>query len=79
MRQTPAMSTIPPAIEPRQDFPRVIDPEWEAMRQRGKEPEMPEWVPEALDQLDQMVTEGTAHYVPWEEMKARLQQRYPNT
>ena len=73
------MSTPPPAAEPRQDFPRVIDPEWEAMMQRGEEPAMPEWVPEALAQLDQMVADGTAHFVPWEEMKARLQKRYPLT
>ncbi len=73
------MSTPPPAAETRQDFPREIDPEWEAMTQRGEEPKMPDWVQEGLAQVDQMVKDGTAHYEPWEEMKVRLQKRYPLT
>ena len=73
------MSTMPPAAESRQDFPRVLEPEWEAMIQRGEEPEDPEWVAEGLAQIEEMIADGTAHFVPWEEMKARLQQRYPLT
>ena len=73
------MSIPPPATEPRHDFPRVLEPEWEAMMARGEEPEMPDWVAEGLDQIKEMIADGTAHFVPWEQMKAELQREFPNT
>ena len=73
------MSTLPPATEPRPDFPRVIDPEWDAMLARGEEPEVPAWHFEVLEQVEKEIADGTATFIPWEEMKAQLQKEFPNT
>lgn len=70
------MSTNPPATEPRHDFPRVIDPEWDAMLASGEEPEIPEWVAEELDRRAQMIADGSVKSVPWEEVKARLEKKF---
>ena len=45
------MSTLPPATDPPQDFPRVLEPEWEAMMARAEEPESPDWHIEELDAI----------------------------
>jgi Putative addiction module component len=70
------MSTNPPVTEPRHDFPRLIDPEWDAMLARGEEPEIPEWHWEELARRRKMIEDGTAEYIPLEEVKARLEKKY---
>ena len=79
LQHPPAMSIPPPATVPRQESPRVIDPEWEAIMARGEEPEVPEWHREVLDQVEREIAAGTAIFIPWEEMKAQLQKEFPNT
>ena len=70
------MSISPSATELRQDIPRVIDPEWEAMMARGEEPETPAWHLEELDRIERTIADGTATFSTWEEVKARLQKKY---
>jgi Putative addiction module component len=69
-------ASMSPATEPRHDFPRVIDPDWDAMLARGEEQEVPAWHLEELERIDKGIADGTIAFIPWEEMKARLQMKY---
>ena len=73
------MIPIAPVTEPRHEIDCVIDPEWDAMLARGEEPEAPDWHREVLEQVEKEVVDGTAVFVPWEEMKAQLQKEFSNT
>lgn len=45
---------------------------WDDLAREEKELEPPQWHKELLEQRDRLVTEGSAHFIDWEEAKRQI-------
>jgi hypothetical protein len=51
---------------------RVIEAVWENLLKREDEIPMPDWHLEILREREQLVAEGKASYIPWEQAKKEI-------